>query len=130
MNFRRSELEHFGEAIHWIDSVAAKGEYEHWITLSATERNGLNAEKVASIERADAEAENIDSWLKKRCTGNLILVIFGRDAVLETNIGFFLNNWRDMFCPSRDDALIVSETKSWIMFYCHEDEFEFGEIAG
>ncbi|MBL8891322.1 MAG: hypothetical protein JNL67_15180 [Planctomycetaceae bacterium] len=128
MNFRRAELEHFGSAIHWMDDDPAKDTFEQWITFAANDRYGLHAEKVVSIEHADADEKAIDSWLETRCAGDAILVIFARDAVLRTDIRFFLHNWRDMLCPSRDDALIVSPNKNWIMFYCHEDEFEYGQI--
>lgn len=129
MNFRRAQLEHFESAIQWMDAMVAQHTFEHWIAFAATDRYGLHPEKVASIEHVDAEEETIDSWLETRCVGNSIVVIFASDAVLETEVEFFLHNWRDMLCPSRDDALIVSQNTNWIMFYCHEDEFEFGQIG-
>jgi hypothetical protein len=33
-----------------------------------------------------------------------------------------------MFCPSRDDVVIVPTGGWWALFYCHEDEFEFARV--
>ena len=40
---------------------------------------------------------------------------------------FFVRNWQDLLMPSRDDAVILPEGRGVVLFYCHEDEFEFGE---
>jgi hypothetical protein len=39
---------------------------------------------------------------------------------------FFVRYWQDMLSPSRDDAVILPEDRGGVLFYCHEDEFEFG----
>lgn len=130
MNIRRNQMAHFGGSIAWLDGVSAEAAYEQWIAYSSNDRYGLDDERVAAIEHADADDDHvIEKWLKERCEGNIVRVIFGRDAVFVASIDFFLKNWRDIFCPSRDDALIINEENKWIMFYCHEDEFEFGRIV-
>lgn len=90
----------------------------------------MNEKTVGHIERVDADvhSDSIESWLVNRCSGTDLRVIFEPDAVFDAPVKFLLANWRDIFCPSRDDALIVSLDQDWVMFYCHEDEFEFGRI--
>jgi hypothetical protein len=41
----------------------------------------------------------------------------------------FVEQWRDIFLPSRDDAIIIDENHQWALFYCHEDEFEFAHTT-
>jgi len=39
---------------------------------------------------------------------------------------FFAENWQDLLCPSRDDAVILPDLGTGVLFYCHENTFEFG----
>jgi hypothetical protein len=55
--------------------------------------------------------------------------VFGRKDVFRVPARVFLDNWQDMFCPSRDDAVILPAGGGWALFYCHEDEFEFARCG-
>ncbi len=130
MNFRRDQYEHFGDSITWLSPKSAVNAYESQIGHSSTDRYGLNHKSVTHIEQCNAAGDSdlVDQWLSDRCTGTELRVIFGPDSVFDTSVEFMLANWRDVLCPSTDDALIVSLDHDWLMFYCHEDEFEFGRI--
>jgi hypothetical protein len=58
---------------------------------------------------------------------NALVVVFGEKDCFECASGFFLEAWQDIFCPSRDDAIVYSEQSPFILFYCHEDEIEVGQ---
>ncbi len=84
-------------------------------------------------ERLDAAeaGEDTAAWLAQRVgsgEGRLLLV-FGERDVCEVQASFFVGNWQDLFCPSRDDVVILPVRGGWAMFYFHEDEFEFGRGA-
>ncbi len=130
MNFRRDQYEHFGDSIRWLSPDNAANAYESQIGQSSTNRYGLNDASVTQIEQCDAAGDSdlVDQWLADRCAGTELRIIFGLDSVFDTSVEFILTHWRDVLCPGRDDALILSLDHNWLVFYCHEDEFEFGRI--
>lgn len=56
-----------------------------------------------------------------------LVVVFGGDDSFRCSGNFFVENWSDIFVPSRDDAMVYSPESSFILFYCHENEFEVGQ---
>jgi hypothetical protein len=54
-------------------------------------------------------------------------VVFDRHQVGRMGGDFFVRNWEDLLMPSRDDTVILPEDRGVVLFYCHEDEFEFGQ---
>ena len=126
LNVRSAQFDHFGDATRWLPATQAKVEYELSLQYSSSTHYGLNSACVSDIERVDAYAEGVDDWLAARCSGVLIHIVFGCDSVVELSAQLFCDSWRDMLCPARDDAIIFSQDGEWLLFYCHEDEFEFG----
>ena len=90
-------------------------------------RYGLDETTFAAVERLDVNEPVPDAqqWLAERVSGGELLLVFGRDEVFRVPAALLPSNWRDMFCPSRDDVVIVPVGGDWVLFYCHEDEFEF-----
>jgi hypothetical protein len=100
--------------------------------LCSTSRYGLNKSRIRDIEQCDAdneEASGVDAWLAERCVGDTVRVVYEPHEVFDAATRFFVDNWRALFCPSRDDVIIQSLDQDWVLYYCHEDEFEFGRLA-
>jgi hypothetical protein len=38
----------------------------------------------------------------------------------------FLAKWQDIFVPARDDAIVLHNLGAGVLFYCHEEELEYG----
>lgn len=67
-------------------------------------------------------------WLRARMPGSQqVVVVFGKDESFVCSSVFLVENWSDVFVPSRDDAMIYSNDTPLILFYCHENEFELGQ---
>lgn len=128
MHWRCNELAHFGDQLTWLDQAEAAGVFDQAMHLASTSHYGLDPATVADIERLDIEEPGSEPhvWLAYRIGGGTVLVALGRDQVFRMDGTFFVRNWQDMLMPSRDDAVILPEGQDTVLFYCHEDEFEFG----
>src|SRR5262249_43157280 len=94
---------------------------------------GLDTAKVRCVERLGVEDPGPEAreWLRRRIGegGERLLAVFGSREGGAVRACFFLERWQDLFCPSRDDVVILPEEGAWVLFYCHEDEFEFGQAG-
>lgn len=127
MNFRRDELSHFGDSIEWLATEESRTWFDKAVLFLSKTHYGLNSSELRNVERRENETEGFDRWLADRCDGTLACVAFSGDCVFKTNVEFLLANWRDIFCPSRDDGILLSFDRFWVAFYCHEDEIEIGD---
>ena len=130
MGWRRSELAAFGSEVVPLDNPDAVAAYDRAMGLCSRTRYGLDETAFAAIERLDVEEPGPDAqqWLAERVGAGNVLLVFGRDDVFRVPASLVLDNWQDMFCPSRDDVMIVPAGGGWALFYCHEDEFEFARV--
>ena len=81
------------------------------------------------MERLEFEDDvaTATDWLKARLPSTQeLVVVFGGDDCFRCSSDFFIENWSNIFVPSRDDALVYSLESPIILFYCHENEFEVG----
>jgi hypothetical protein len=129
VNWRRNELAHFGDQIAWLGPAEAAGAFDRATPLTSKSHYGLDPAAVAGIERLDVDEPGPEAtaWLSRRIGVGTVLVVFDRQQVCRMDGTFFVRNWQDLLCPSRDDAVILSEDRGVVLFYCHEDEFEFGQ---
>jgi len=125
MTYRKEELAEFSESLCWLPTSESQTAWESSQRSCSRTRYGLDETRFANIERCSAEGDAATDWLTERCVGKVIRVIYEEDAVFETMIEFFLRHWEDLFQPSRDDAIILSQDADWALLYCHEEEFEF-----
>jgi hypothetical protein len=130
MNWRKKELSHFGNEIDWAFEAEAQNIYSEAIKYASKTHYGLNEEEISTIEKISVEepSQEIQEWLIHRIGDKSrdLTIVFGRDEVCKVRKEFFVENWQDIFYPARDDVLILPEIGDWVLFYCHEDEFEFG----
>ena len=129
MNWRRDELEHFGDRLIWLSEVEAASVYNRALQFASKSHYGLDPATVADIERLDVDEPDpeANAWLSRRVGDGPVLVVFGEHQVCRMAGHFFVENWQEFLCPSRDDAVILPEVGGGVLFYCHEDEFEFGQ---
>jgi hypothetical protein len=130
MSWRRNDLSDFGDHIAWLSEPDAAGVYGVGSSLLSRERYGLDSVRVNGIEKlnVDEDGPGHAAWIASRLGRGdaTLLVIYGPDEACRVRADFFVEHWRDLFLPSRDDVIILPELGEWILFYSHEDEFEFG----
>jgi hypothetical protein len=130
VDWRRAELAVFGSDMAPLDRPDANAAYDRTTRLCSRTRYGLDETTITGIERLDVNERGPEAraWLAERVGVGDLLVVYGRDDVFRVPAPLFLDNWQDMFGPSRDDVVIVPASGGWALFYCHEDEFEFARV--
>ena len=77
------------------------------------------------------DANLVKKWLSEKVNGsdqNVFLHwYFGNYSVM-TTWDIFIKYWDDFCYPSSDDVFIFPASADWILFYCHEEIFEFKYI--
>jgi hypothetical protein len=130
MSGRRDEYSDFGDRIEWLTEPDAVGLYRIGISFMSRERYGLDSVKVYGIEKlnVDEDGPGHSAWLASRLGRGdaMLLVSYEPKEACHVRTDFFVEHWRDLFNPSSDDVIILPELGEWILYYCHEDEFEFG----
>jgi hypothetical protein len=131
MSWRAVELAEFGEQVEWLSETEAALVYARAASYLSRTHYGLDPSKMVRVERLCADHPNpeTEEWLARRVgqDGQRLLLVFDIQEVCVLRTVFFLEQWQNLFCPSRDDVVILPEKGAWVLFYCHEDEFEFGE---
>ncbi|WP_456127301.1 hypothetical protein [Janthinobacterium lividum] len=129
-HWRVQELQHHSANIAWLNAEDARRAYEVACLHDSKTHFGLNVNTVGSIERLvfGNDVATATKWLRARMPGTQqIVVVFGEDECFVCSSVFLIENWSDIFVPSRDDAMIYSNGTPLILFYCHENEFEVGQ---
>lgn len=129
MNWRRDELAHFGDRLTWLSETEAASVYYHALQFTSKSHYGLEPATVSDIEKLDVDepGPEASAWLSRHVGDGSVLVVFGEYQVCRIDGSFFVEKWQDFLCPSRDDAVILTEEGGGVLFYCHEDEFESGQ---
>jgi hypothetical protein len=130
VSWRHTLLAAFGPEVMPLPHADASAAYNRAMGLCSRTRYGLDESALPAIERLDVEESGpaVMRWLAERVGGGDLLLVFGRDDVFQVSAPLFLDRWQDMFCPSRDDVLVMPVGGGWALFYCHEDEFEFAQV--
>lgn len=116
----------FGPDVVPLSDADALAAFRRAWDYSSPARYGLNETAFAAIERLDVDGSDVRVWLAARIGVGELLLVFGCDEVFRVSALIFLDRWQDMFCPSRDDVIVLPVAGKWALFYSHEDEFEFG----
>lgn len=129
-HWRIEELKHHSKDISWLDAVEACRAYELVGLYDSKSHLGLNSQTVGSLGRLEFEKDvsTATDWLRSRISGiQELVVVFGADDCFRCSGNFFVENWSDIFVPSRDDAMVYSPESAFILFYCHENQLEVGQ---
>ncbi|WP_402720907.1 hypothetical protein [Janthinobacterium rivuli] len=129
-HWRVEELKHHLADIVWLDAEDARRAYDLVGLHDSKTHLGLNIHTVDSIERF-AFGDDVaiaTNWLRERVPGiQQVVVVFGEDECFACSSVSLVENWSDIFVPSRDDAMVYSNDTPFILFYCHENAFEVGQ---
>ena len=129
MSRRAQELVRFSPKLWWFLEADAALVFTRAEKAMSRERYGLDENTWEIVARWDVEKTGLKAtraMLAQYLLEESLLICFGRKDVCRLSRSLFLDHWQDMFIPSRDDVLIMSESCTWAAFYCHEDEFEIG----
>jgi hypothetical protein len=129
-HWRAEELKHLADDIAWLDAKDARRAYDLVRLYDSKTHLGLNPSTVNSLERLEFgdDVATATEWLRLRLSSTQpLVVVFGGNDCFRCSGAFFIENWQDIFVPSRDDAMIYSDEGPVILFYCHENEFELGQ---
>lgn len=129
MNLRQSEYSENRLSAHWLDKARAKNAYDYALQFSAKTHYGLSSTTVSQIEHLDIESYSVaDAWLKDRISAEgTVQIVYGDDDVCVLPANEFLAKWQDIFVPARDDAVVLHNLSPDVLFYCHEEELEYGQ---
>lgn len=128
MNLRESEYLENELSARWLDPEHAKNAYSYALQFSSKDRYGLSEATVGAIEHVNIESYSVaDAWLKDRLPAEgTVQVVYGDDEVCVVAARDFLAKWQSIFVPARDDAIVLHNLGKSVLFYCHEEELEFG----
>lgn len=128
MKLRESEYIESNVQARWLDAEHAKNAYDFALRFSDRSRYGLCGVTVDDIEHLDIASYSVaEAWLKDRLpVEGTVQIVYGDDEVCVVSAEEFVANWKDIFVPARDDAVILHNLSDAILFYCHEEELEFG----
>jgi hypothetical protein len=131
MDIRNQEFQELGMPVRWLDADKAARAYEYALSFSSSKRYGLNEETVSAIERLEISSYAVaNQWVKARlpATGT-VHIVYSEAQVCLLDSSEFLARWQDIFVPRRDDALVFHNLEPCVLFYCHEEELEFGWLS-
>ncbi len=130
----RSNIEFapFGRSIRKLAASEAASTYAFVSRFDSPLHYGLNDKLVENIERLNFgyDDERATDWIAKRVPSDAeVLIAYGDTEVYACSSQFFVETWRLLFVPARDDAIVWSSGTRFIMFVCHENELEAGSIS-
>ena len=128
MNYHQKEHKDLGLDARWLDNEHAKHAYDCALRFCSNQKYGLNPNKVSNIEKLIIESYSVaDNWLKGKFNNNgTVQIVYSENEVCVVPAQDFVNNWRVIFVPSRDDAIVLHNLDDSVLFYCHEEELEIG----
>ena len=93
---------------------------------------GLLDTKFIDIDRIEtsSDEETVNRWLGEKSDDNTQEIIVSWDKQLAVMIdwGTFRKYWDDFCYPASDDVAIFPTSAAWILFYFHDEYFEFGSL--
>jgi len=97
--------------------------------------DGLDSEsfeEIKSIKADTTDSSAIQNRLKNKVFDEslLIVVSWTEDLAVRTTWSTFCDYWDDFCYPASDDVSISPIDLSWLLFYHHEEYFDFGKVKG
>jgi hypothetical protein len=86
-----------------------------------------DARRPRVTHSADISDDEGRAWLRQQHNGldAIVIIAWSPECVLRTNWRIFTDYWSDFCYPSSDDVAVWPEAERWILFYDHEEQFEF-----
>lgn len=100
-----------------------------YVSDRAYELSPTHVQTIGTVSAAAGE-QAVRAWLRslEPDGARLVVVVYGREKVFLTAWRVFCLTWSDFCHPSSNDVVICPLTEEWVLFYCHEDEFTFGQV--
>jgi hypothetical protein len=100
-------------------------------SLGFTDHNGLSEslfDRISQIGASD-ESPEIEHWLLARASdlNQTVIVSWNNDLAALVRWEVFCKYWNDFCYASSDDVAVFPLSQEWILFYCHDEYFIFGE---
>lgn len=76
---------------------------------------------------ADVSDDDGRAWLQARHGGmrDIVTVSWSPECALRTSWQIFTEHWSDFCYPMSDDVAVWPDSERWVLFYHHEEQFEF-----
>ena len=76
---------------------------------------------------ADGSDDEGRTWLRARHCGlsDIVTISWSPECALRTSWQIFTDLWSDFCYPSSDDVTVWPDSERWVLFYHHEEQFEF-----
>ena len=84
---------------------------------------------LASMPAADSDA--VKQWLFQLvpASESSVVVTWDDATAVLTNWQFFGSNWNDFCYPASDDVFVFPLNQAWLLYYMHDEHFEFGRVT-
>ena len=86
---------------------------------------------ISQIITKNAAPKLVSEWLIE-CHKNAettVILSWQPDAAISTTWGIFAQYWSNFCYPASDDLNVWSESNFWMLFYHHEELFQFGRCV-
>ena len=123
----------FHEQLRWLAEKPARASFDYALQFCRKDAYGLDPHTVAQIQSHDVESISVaKAWLRARIPEDeyTVRVVLGESEVFIASTRFFLERCLDLFCPGRDDAVVLADRADWVLFYNHEVVIEVGWRRG
>lgn len=100
-------------------------------SLKFEEQSGIIRSLFTSVETVNTsivENSEIQQWLLSRSPGlnQTVIVSWNSDLAVSVKWSIFCEYWDDFCYPSSDDVAIFPLSEKWMVFFSHNEYFDFG----
>lgn len=128
MSYRVAQIDSLDLSARWLSPEHSKNAYEFALPYTHSRRYGLNEATVNEIQRLEISDHRFAKrWLAERLLAEgTVQIVYSDEEVCVLESAKFIEHWDQIFVPSRDDAVVLHNLNNQILFYCHEEELEYG----
>ena len=132
LSYRVTQIESLGLGIRWLTPDRSNNAFQFALPYIHPMRYGLNEDTVKDIQRLRiSDRASAKRWLSDHLLAEgTVQIVFDGDEVCVVDAARFIAHWDQIFVPSRDDAVVLHNLNDQVLFYCHEEELEFGRRTG
>ena len=124
-----TEYSDLGIDARWLQSDKASNAYSFVTTFCRADYYAIDKAKVEQYSEHKISNHSIAKrWVSSLVsTEGTVQIIYGEDEVVIISAKDFIDRWQDIFCPGRDDAVVLHNLTKVILYYCHEEEWTYGQ---
>jgi hypothetical protein len=128
-SLRQRELEELGVSARWLAEEKSRHAFDYACSYLAPSGRALSENRVSAIRKHKVQSHAVAcAWVKDCFPANgTVQLVFSQRSVCVIATADFVEHWINMFCPSRDDVLVIHDHSPAVLYYHHEDELTIGE---